>query len=47
MRRVAKEQIEVTLLFEAVSAGAALSIAVVIKVLGLFLPVFQIGPFKT
>ena len=47
MRRAAKEQIEVILLFEMVSAGAALVIAVIVKMLGCFLPLFQASFFKT
>jgi len=47
MRRAAKEQIKVTLLFEIVAAGVALSIATIIKVLGCFWPLFQTGFLKT
>lgn len=48
MRRAVKGQIEVTLLFEIAAACAALSIAVIVRVLGYFwpIPVFQPSFFK-
>lgn len=49
MRRVAKDQIEVTLVFVIMSALMALSIAAVVKILGCFwsVPIFQASFLKT
>ncbi len=46
MHRAIKEQIKIISVFVIIAACVALSIAVIVKVLGLFLPVFQIGFFN-